>query len=162
MPLTIVPEDGSGLTNANAFQATSAVTTILEGHPFASAWTAAAATQDAINVEATSILCNLYWDGVAASEAQALAFPRCGLVTRDGYTVADDVVPTFVLQAHARTCLYLAQQAADPFSDTGLAQGSEIVVGPIRLTPASSTTLPPAVRALVAPYVRSSSSMVRA
>ncbi len=163
MALTLVVEDGTGLANANTFANQATALAILEATPFASAWTGVASgTKDQCLAEASAWLSRQMWDGVATTETQALAFPRTWLQTPDGYTIASDTVPTFVLQATARLAFWLSQQAASPFADTGLAPGTELELpGGLRLTPSSSTSMPPDIRAYIAPYVRGRSALER-
>jgi hypothetical protein len=161
MPLTLVVEDGTGKADANTLALVASVTAILEGHPFADRWTEST-TQEAIAVEASAWLSRLRWLGTAINATQALAFPRCGLWTPDGYPVPEDASPTWLLQAHARLCLYLASQAESPFEETGLAPGSMLRSGSVMVTLAAAGTLPGDVRALIRPYIRTGATLVRA
>ena len=165
MPLTLVVETGVGLANANAFASRTSVTTALEASPFAAAWVGVdVATQDQCIAEATAWLSRLPWDGVATTSTQALAFPRAWMSSPDGYAIASNVLPAWLVQATARLAFWLSQQTATPFTGTGLAPNTEIELpGGLRLTPAASNaTLPLDVRQLIAPYVRGGSSLVRA
>lgn len=163
MAITLIVETGAGLSNANTFNDSAGVTTVLAANPFASAWSALTPDQqDQMCVESTQWLNRLAWDGVATVMTQALVFPRYGLQTRDGYPVLVNVLPAFLLQAHARVCLFLSQQTDTPFADTGLVTDSRLTVGPIALTPITTTRMPPDVRALLAPYVRNPNVVARA
>lgn len=166
MPLTLVVEDGMGKSNATTFQSTADVTARLAAVPFTTAWTDAALIadkQDQCNLEATAILCRLAWDGVPTYQAQALAWPRAWMATPDGYAIASNLMPAFLLDAHARLCAWLAAQDATPYSDTGLQPGTEIELGSgLRFTPqAGAAALPPDIRALLAPYTRGRHTLVR-
>jgi hypothetical protein len=73
-------------------------------------------------------------------------------------------MPAWLIDATARLALWLLQQGtATPYSDNGLAPGTELALpGGLRLTPASGAKMPPDVRSLIGPYVRGGSSLVRA
>ena len=161
MTLVLVVEDGSGLANANAFASAAVVATVLAANPFASAWTTVTTPEPYI-AEATAWLSRLRWQGVASKFSQALVFPRFGLVTLDGYPVRADTIPAFLVDATARLALFLSQQSSTPYSDSGLQPRTQIDIGPLKLTPLAQTIIPPDVRALLAPYLSSSSSVVRA
>lgn len=163
MALTLVVEDGTGKADANAFASQATVTAALEASPFTAAW-ASVANKDACIAEASAWLSRLMWDGVATTATQALAWPRAWMASPDGYAIASNVVPAFVVEATARLAFHLSQQGTTPFADTGLAPGTELELpGGLRLTPASGApAMPPDVRALVAPYVRGGGALVRA
>lgn len=164
MTLVLVVESGTGLANANAFASLATVTAAIAALPFAgTTWEdKTVAERNAIVAEATAILSRQSWQGSAVTGTQALAFPRAGLTTRDGWVLDQDIVPAFVVDALARVSLWLASQSASPYETTGLQPGTELEVGPIRLTPAGGGTMPLDIRLLLAPYVVSSHTLVRA
>jgi len=153
MPLDLVVEDGTGLANANAFAGLSAVATLLEGTRWAAAWELEQ-DQDVLIGEATAWLSRLAWDGSARTATQALAFPRTGMRTRDGYAVAADSIPAWLVRATALLANYLRQQEVTLFDDTGLEPRTELVVGPLRLTPSSGgASMPADIGQLLRPYL---------
>jgi hypothetical protein len=164
VPITLVLEDGAGRANANTFVLPAEATALLEASPFASAWSVVAtALQEQCLVEMTAWLSRAPWDGLATTETQALAWPRAWMTTRDGYAIASNLIPLWLKQATARGALWLSQQASTPYADTGLEPGTELQLpGGLRLTPSSGVSMPPDVRALIAPYLRPSSTVVRA
>jgi hypothetical protein len=159
--VAIVVEDGTGKADATTFANAASVATRLEANPYGGAFATTTLDKDAIVVEASRWLGRITWDGYRRVETQSLAFPRVGLITPDGYAVGYTSVPEFLLDAHARVCLYLAQQTETPFGDTGLAAGTALKVGPIELTPASVARVTSDIRDLIAPYSRGRSSLVR-
>lgn len=163
MPITLVVEDGTGLAGANALASRLAVQSVLDGMPHTEAWDDKDEDeQNVLIAEGSAWLARLTWDGVRLNATQAMPLPRIGLYAPDGYVVASDSVPAFAVRALARLCLHLAAQTASLFTDTGLAPGTELEVGPIRLTPSSAPfTLPPDVRAELAPYISNRSTLVR-
>lgn len=165
MALTLVVETGAGLANANTFVSLATATTLLEASPFGAAWALELddARKNQCLAEATAWLSQLPWHGIATTATQALAFPRAWLETPDGYAVASNLVPTWLQQATARLALFLLEQDVTPFSDSGLAPGTEIALpSGLRLTPSSGATMPPDVRALVGLFIHTRRSLVRA
>lgn len=159
MPVTVTPEDGTGLANANAFASVADVTTRLASYLYGAAWSATvdADKQARCVIEASAQLSRLDWSGQRTHETQALAFPRTDVTDPDGYTVPSNALPAWLLDAHARQALYLYTLAATPYTDVGLAPGTELRVGPIALTPDTVVgTLSPDVRSIIAPYLRAS------
>ncbi|WP_306150736.1 DnaT-like ssDNA-binding protein [Roseovarius sp. MMSF_3281] len=101
MALTV--EDGTGLSNANAFVSLAEFKAFcdLRGHSY----TTDPLIEQAI-VRATDFMSNSWaWDGFKrkgrgnADGEQALAFPRTDLVDRDGYAVPYDSVPQEIKDA---------------------------------------------------------------
>jgi hypothetical protein len=166
VPLTLVVEDGTGKSNANTFQSVADVTARLAAVPFATAWALAASVtdkQEQCAIEATALLGRLPWDGVRTFLTQSLAFPRALLSTPDGYAIASNAMPAWLLDAHARICNTLAGLEATPYEDSGLAPGTELELpGGLRLTPSSAAAgMTPDVREILRPYVRSRGTLVR-
>lgn len=162
MPLTLIPETGAGLPNANAFGSRVQITTALEASPFADAWAGVdLAKQDQCIAEASAWLSRLAWDGVRTTEAQGLAWPRAWMQTPDGYALASNLIPPFLLDATARLSFWLSQQGASPYESNGLQPGTELALpGGVRLTPDSGVKLPADVLAIVRPYLRASGVVV--
>ncbi len=161
MPLTLVIETGAGLPNANTWQSRTQLTERLEASPYADAWAGVDVTkQDQCNVEAAGWLSRLEWDGQRTIDGQALSWPRAWMETPDGYAIVSNVIPAFLLEAHARLALWLSQQDA-PYASNGLQPGTELQLpGGLRLTPDSGLTLPIDVLQLIRPYLRSSGVVV--
>lgn len=163
MPVTVTVEDGTGVASANAFQSVDAVTARLAAYLYGSAW---AATVDVDRraqcvIEATSQLSRLGWRGTRSTAEQPLAWPRTSVVDPDGFTIEHNVMPEWLLDAHARQALFLYTQTTSPYADVGLEPGTPIQIGPIRVTPADRpTTIAPDVRAVVAPYLSGGSGVV--
>jgi len=162
MPLTLIPETGACLANANAFGSRAQITTVLEASPFADAWAGVDPTkQDQCIAEASAWLSRLSWDGIRTTETQALAWPRAWMQTPDSYAIASNLVPTFLLDATARLAFWLSQQDASPYEANGLQPGTELALpGGLRLTPESGVVLPSDIMGLVRPYLRASGVVV--
>lgn len=78
------------------------------------------------------------WDGSATDDIQAMAWPRVGMVTPNGYTVEHTEIPERLKRANAELAMQLliTNRAADSEADT---QGlKKLDVGPISLEFAGS------------------------
>jgi hypothetical protein len=163
MPLTLVVEDGTGRADANTFLSRADATARMAAIPWAAAWaTLDGEEQDQRLVEASAWLSRLRWHGQRATPTQALAWPRAWMTTPDGDAISATTVPAVVLDATVRLALALASQTDSPYSATGLEPGTELAVGPVRLTPAAGAALPADVAALVGPYTASRATLARA
>ena len=78
MALTLVKEDGTGLSNANSYASVADGDAYFEGHLYATAWTAATSdTKAAALVMATRLVDTQFqFNGYRAHETQALQWPR--------------------------------------------------------------------------------------
>ena len=123
MALTLVKEDGTGRGSANSYADAADGDAYHEGHLYASAWTAATATnKEKALVMATRLIDAEYqFDGVKVNDAQALQWPResCHDPDADGWnggTVADNVVPKGVMEATCEMAreLLVADRTAAP------------------------------------------------
>jgi hypothetical protein len=163
MAITLVVEDGTGKADANAFASRAAVTARLALTPFAAAWgDVAVERQDQCIAEATAWISHLSWIGVATTATQALAWPRAWMQTPDGYAIASNSIPLWLVDATARLAFWLSQQATTPFADSGLQPGTRLTLpGGLSFTIAGGIAMPPDVRDRLRPYVRSSRSLVR-
>ena len=132
MALTLVKEDGTGMSGANSYADVADGEMYFEGHLYASAWTAASEdTKGAALIMATRLVDTQFqFNGYRAHETQALQWPRerCPDPDRNAVTsslqspvlssfVPNDVVPTGVSWAvceMARELLIADRTAAPP------------------------------------------------
>jgi hypothetical protein len=132
MALTLVKEDGTGLSNANSYASVADGDAYFEGHLYATAWTAATSgTKAAALVMATRLVDTQFqFNGYRANEDQALQWPRerCPDPDRNAVTsslqspvlssfVPSDEVPKGVANAvceMARELLIADRTAAPP------------------------------------------------
>lgn len=137
MALTLIKEDGTGRTDANAYADVAACDAYHEGHLYATAWTAATSDQRAAAlVMATRLIDSQFqFNGFKANDAQALQWPRedCRDPDADGWaggTVPNDVVPKAVADATCEMAreLLIADRTASPpgeglkYQNTGTTQ----------------------------------------
>lgn len=93
--MTLTLDDTVGGASANTYVSRDDATAYFEGHPFASAWTAAGdGTKDIALVYATRILDRSKWAGNKHTTTQALAFPRSFVPTLE-FDAAPDFVAEF-------------------------------------------------------------------
>ena len=124
--LTLIKEDGTGKADANSYASATDGDTYHAGHLYATAWTGATADNKAaaLVMAARVIDAEFQFNGVKASAAQALQWPRSDCRDPDAVTasggaavVASNVVPKGVLDATcelAREFLTLDRTAAPP------------------------------------------------
>lgn len=131
MALTLILEDGTGLSNSNSFASAAESDLYHESILYASDWTGAdAATKDQALVMATRLLDRkTSWKGEKASSAQALAWPRVGVVC-DGFETPSNIVPVPVKDATSELARLLiaedltAEVAQNELEAIGLGKGA--------------------------------------
>lgn len=102
--MTLTVEDGTGVADADAYASIATVDAYATARAL-TAWTGADAVKEAAIREATVYLDTSYaWKGVIESDAQALAWPREGVLDREGREVTG--LPQRVIDA----CCELAVQ----------------------------------------------------
>lgn len=102
MALTLIKEDGTGLTNANAYANAADGDAYHDGHLYATAWTGATTAQkETALVMATRLIDAEYqFHGLKASEPQALQWPRRECRSLDlEVALPSDAVPKAVIEA---------------------------------------------------------------
>ena len=141
-----------GAVNAESYASLAEAVAYVGTLTFAGKWPADAPAQEALLKQAALKMETLSWKGTraASAEAQALAFPRAGLVDRDGYAIASDVVPRAVKTAQIELALWLAKK--DRNSDPS---PSMLKVGSLEISGASRQAFPDHVMAMLAPFLDS-------
>lgn len=119
MALTLIKEDGTGRSDANAYANVADGDAYYDGHLYASAWTAAtlANKEKALVFASRLIDAQFQFDGGKVKETQALQWPREGCLDPDaGSPVASNVVPKPVIQATCEMAreLLIADRTAAP------------------------------------------------
>ncbi|UIS25208.1 virion structural protein [Erythrobacter phage vB_EliS-L02] len=101
---TLVVEDGTGVVTANGYATVAEIDEILSYQATSSGgWTPLDETAKGnLIIWASQILDQrVRWEGRKLHETSGLAWPRCGVIDREGFPVDEDVVPTAVKQAVA-------------------------------------------------------------
>lgn len=114
--MTLIVEDGTGLANAQSYNAAADVGTYLTARGLDAPWVALSSTEkDIACVLATDWLENLkrlVWRGARLTAGQALSFPRIDVVDDDGFTLSAAPLPLRLRNAHAELCGILASRKA--------------------------------------------------
>jgi hypothetical protein len=122
MALTLIKETGAGLANANSYATVAECDAFHEGHLYATAWTAATATNKAAALVMASRLIDveMQFVGVRAVTGQALQWPRVDWVDRDtGLEIETAFVPAGLLTATCETAraLLIEDRTANPLGE---------------------------------------------
>lgn len=101
MAITIVETPGAA--NANSYATVAEATAFNAARPFGTAWaTAGAEPQKAALVWAAILLDSSFvWTGVSTDSVQALAWPRKGMLTRNGFAIAETEIPQMLKNAQS-------------------------------------------------------------
>ena len=94
--------------SANAYMTRATADAYFDDHPGRSSWYAAGTKdRDRAIIHATRLLEVRAFSGAKRTTAQALAWPRAGLVTRDGESIDEDTIPAQVERMTAELALAL-------------------------------------------------------
>lgn len=119
--MALVIEDGSGRSDAETYVSLTDCDAYHAGRGN-SAWTGEDAVKEAALREATSFVEDSYrglWRGVRAKWKQALSWPRFGVVDQDGFNIANDSIPTLLMDAVCEAALRAIQSDLTPDLDRG-------------------------------------------
>lgn len=157
MTVTLVAEDGSGKSNANAYASAGAADAYHTKHLYATTWTAASsATKDTALTMATRLIdVEFTFMGVKVSDTQALEWPRFDIYDRDGFIVQATTIPPALIDATAEFARLLI--AEDRTAETGDRGFSRIKAGSVEadINPRDrKRVVPPTVAAMLAPFGR--------
>lgn len=137
--MTLVVEDGTGKSNANAFCDVAFADTHISDHGGSSSWTAldTSGKETAIILGARFIEQEFQglWKGQIVSQDQALAHPRYNLYDEEGRLIGSDTVAIDVQRANAELAREYAE--GNPLGDTlttseqGGLKRKKVVAGPV-------------------------------
>lgn len=105
--MALIVEDGTGLSNAESYISVVDASTYHSSRNNTT-WTGIDSVLEAALRRATEYIDLVYrtqWQGRRILEAQALDFPRYGVVDSDGYTLASTEVPIGIIRATAELAL---------------------------------------------------------
>lgn len=128
--MTLIVEDGTGLSTANGFVSAAYVDTYLADRNRSSenSWNTQGSTaKEAAIIAATDYIeqrFGLRYKGTRTNETQALGWPRSFVYDRDGYLLADDALPVNLQKATAEYAVRALASALQPdptVSDSGKA-----------------------------------------
>ena len=132
--MAIVAEDGSGLADANSYVDWDFIETYADARGWTDWATATDEAKEIAMLSATIYLDTSYsWKGAIVSEAQALAWPRTGVMDREGRTLTG--VPARLKEA----CCELARQNITAALVTSRTDGEvqSLTAGSVSITYAS-------------------------
>lgn len=115
MAVSLVVEDGTGVTTANSYLTATEADEILCVNPVAYAvWTALDSTQrDAYLVWASDYIdCYVHWYGKKTFPSSGLRWPRTGVCTIDSIEIPANVIPQKLKNAVANLAIFLTSSAA--------------------------------------------------
>ena len=134
--MSLIVEDGTGLSNAESYLSVADADSY---HTLRvnTGWAGTTAEKEAALRGATEYLTYTYgqkWLGTKKTETQSLDFPRVDIVTRDNFTLPDDVLPSALKYATAELALRVRQgDVLLPDQDNpGTIEEYEVSVGPIK------------------------------
>lgn len=133
--MTVVVETGSVTAGANSYASVAEATTYLTNRAREAVWAAyTTAQREGYLIEATAYLdAHVEWRGVQISTAQALGWPRGGVVNRYGVAVSSTAVPDAVKAA----VIEIAAQGAPAVTASRVKDS--VTVGPVSTTYAPGT-----------------------
>ena len=138
MAATIVVEDGTGLSTANAYISYADANTYWENHGNPSDWTDEdqSAREEAIRIASQYLdaVYKLQWKGTRCEQDQALDWPRAGGYDSDGYAIESDEVPRAVEQACCELALLHITETdglLPNLEDPGTVSAYSVKVGPV-------------------------------
>lgn len=141
----------AGATNANSYATLAEAEAYMSTLTFKTAWTGVDALKEAALQQATRLLDTLYFQGTKASYSQALQWPRYGATDRNGFYIANDTIPTALVNATAEFALRLME--ADRAKDVGSIVPGRLKAGSLELENLQHRIFPASVMALLGDLV---------
>lgn len=131
--VAIAVEDGTGMTDSNAYVSVADADDYHEMRLHNTTWTGAINTTKEIALMwATKLLdASVEWDGWKYTEDQALEWPRDGVSDRAGYEIDVDEIPQFLKDATAEYAMHLI--ASDLTAEDGTKGFKRLRAGSLEL-----------------------------
>lgn len=145
----------AGADDANAYLDVDGSDAYHESHLYPTSWFAASTKDKTVAlIWATRLLDQYFaWNGIIASQSQALGWPRSSTYDRDGRLQANDAIPLVIEQATAELARWLIESdRTSTDSQTGAVQ--YLTVGQIAIkyataTAVLATVIPDAVKVML-------------
>jgi hypothetical protein len=148
-----------GGASSNSYLTEDEADTYFEGRLHSELWTDL--TDDEVKESALIMATRLMdaytcFTGTATNEDQALKWPRTGMYNRNGFAIADDVIPQDLKNATAELAMILVGEDVTLQSQAEADGLEKVKAGPIEITwkdgfDFSSTTIPNGVTVLLVP-----------
>ena len=156
--MTIVVEDGTGLSTAESYISVADATTYFTARGNTT-WAAIStdALREAYLRQATEYMISTYrrrWQGVRLDEDQALDWPRQGVVV-DSWGVDDDSVPTIIERACAEYALKASSADLQPDLTQGVVREKVGVIEVEYDRNSPQATRFKAIEAMLVPFLKS-------
>jgi len=133
MAITVIVEDGTGVTGANSYVSIATIDAWIETNPHDSTWSGLIdAQKNGYAVMACRVLNEqIDWDGWQIDDNQALDLPRSGMTDKNGNFIDNNEIPFEVQNAQCDLARLLA--ISDRTADPDTAGFKEITIDTIRL-----------------------------
>ena len=115
MPVTLVVEDGTGLSTANSYLTAAEADTLLSVNPVMYAtWSALTTVEkdDYLVWASDYIDCYVQWKGYKTVNSSGLRWPRDCVTDCDGIPIASNIIPAKVKTAVAQLAIFLTASEA--------------------------------------------------
>jgi len=124
-----------GAADANSYADLSFADTYNAAHPYGSTWTGGTPEKEARMIVAVRVLDGWprSYTGAAASATQALAWPRIGMLNRNGFAIAETVIPDDLKRAQCELARKIGETDLTANNDIVNQAIKSIAVGPIHL-----------------------------
>tara|TARA_R100001143_G_scaffold62940_1_gene67674 strand:+ start:6903 stop:7415 length:513 start_codon:yes stop_codon:yes gene_type:complete len=136
--MTLVVEDGTGLTNAESYASVSEADTYFTARSNPAAWSGLTDDDKERHLRLATQYLDLHyggrWKGQRRLEEQALDWPRYDAEDRDGYDIDFDVVPVRLKHATIEAALRSVSDGLMPdLADPGAVKNSRVKVDVIEI-----------------------------
>tara|TARA_Y100000310_G_C20568506_1_gene756792 strand:- start:605 stop:1129 length:525 start_codon:yes stop_codon:yes gene_type:complete len=139
MALTV--EDGSGMSDADAYVSVSFADTYFTNRQGSSVWNDSSLTtedKEAAIRNATAYLDRRYsgsWVGRRINRSQSLAFPRMNVTDYDGFTIGADEIPTKLAEACCEgAVLAIGEDLLPDITNSGIISEETVGIGSVQST----------------------------
>lgn len=133
MAITVIVEDGSGVSGANSYRSTIDIDEWVLTNPHDNTWVGLTQAQkNGYAVMSCRVLNEqIEWDGWQTDDEQSLDLPRSGMVDCNGNSIDNDEIPSEAQNAQCELARLLAE--SDRTADSETAGFKRIKVGSIEL-----------------------------
>ena len=133
MAVTVIVEDGSGVSGANSYRSTADIDAWVLTNPHDTTWaTLVQAAKNGYAVMSCRVMNEqMNWDGWQTDDEQSLDLPRSGMADKNGNAIDNDEIPSEIQNAQCELARLLA--ISDRTADNDMAGFREIGVGSIKL-----------------------------
>ena len=152
MAITLVVEDGTGLSNANTYVSLADADTYFESHVYSSGWDATADASKNIALAMATRLLDAYFvfEGKKIGDTQALEFPRFDIKDRSGFLIQSTTIPQALKDATGEYAQFMI--ASDRTADASGKGFKLLSAGSLTMQP-DTNDKPPVVPGVVSQLI---------